>query len=607
MTNYLWQARVYYRQVAGLLLLGSLFGIVMNVSVALPPVLLGAAVDAALARGTGAAGWQAVMAAALAYAGGTALHAIARVGKRWYMRAAVRRTVFALRNDALRGLLAAPLEWLRRQPVGDLMARVIGDADLFGVGFTESTTELWDTWLFSLTLMVTMLFYDPRLTLLAMLPVPAAFYVTYHSRGWVRQRTQAVRLATAELTSALQERLAGLRLLRLLGQGEQAVRRIDLLSERLARASLREVRLQAALQPIYAVVVTASVVVIVWLGGQRVVSGDLSAGALIGFMLVYLRFVGRGYRLPLFFNRIQSAGVGWARLRPFLPEPLPLSNEPARASWRPTHVMGLYAAPDPLPPREPRPLAVRLSGVTLHYPGAESAALQDISLDIPAGALVGVTGPIGSGKSALLRAIQGLYAPREGEVWVDGAPVQSRTEAWRAVHLRYVPQDPGLFTGTIRENLSMERGQAADEARWLRLAALDHEVEGFGQGWDTPVGEGGVQVSGGQRQRIALARALALPDGGAPCVLLLDDPFAAIDIETERQIVGALRAALYGQTTLILCSHRLASFPLLDRVLVLDGGRLVAQGSHAELMGQQGLYARIYRAQHRILGEGDTA
>jgi ABC-type multidrug transport system fused ATPase/permease subunit len=600
--HYLWQARVYYRQVAGLLLVGSLFGMVMNVSVALPPVLLGAAIDATLACGAGASGPQAVLWAALAYAGGATLHAIARVGKRWYLRAAVRRTVFAMRNDALRGLLAAPLEWLRRQSVGDLMARIIGDTELFGTGFNESTTEIWDTWLFSLTLLVTMLLYDARLTLLAMLPVPAAFYLAYRSREWVRQRTQGVRLANADLTAALQERLVGLRLLRLLGQSDQAVQRIDALSERLARAGLAETRLQAALQPVYALGVTAGVVLIVWLGGERVVQGDLSTGALVGFMLVYLRFVGRGFRLPLFFNRIQSAGVAWDRLQPFLPAPLPLEDEPPWASWRPTHVMGLYAQPDPPPPGESRPLAVRLERVTMRYPGAAPAALEEVSLDIPAGALVGVTGPIGSGKSALLRAIQGLYAPQAGQVLVDGEPVRSRSEAWRATHLRYLPQDANLFSGSIGENIGLDTDSITDEAAWLRIAALEDDLARFPRGLDTPVGEGGVQVSGGQRQRIALARALALPGGQTPSVLLLDDPFAAIDVETEGQIVAALRAALGQRTTVILCSHRLASFPTLERIFVLDRGRLVAQGSHAELLGQEGLYARIYRAQHLILG-----
>lgn len=606
MNHYLLQARVYYRQVAGLLLVGSLFGVVMNVSVALPPILLGVAIDTALARGAGQASAQALLLAALAYAGASTVHAVTRVGKRWYLRAAVRRTVFALRNDALRGLLDTPLEWLRRQSVGDLMVRIIGDTELFGAGFNESTTEIWDTWLFSLTLLGAMLLYDAQLTVLAMLPVPAAFYLAYRSREWVRQRTRAVRLANSDLTTALQERLAAFRLLRLLGQSEQAVRYIDDLSERLAQASLSEMRLQAVLQPIYALSVTAGIVLIVWLGGERVVRGELTTGALVGFMLLYLRFVNRGFRLPLFFNRIQSAGVAWERLQPFLPAPLHMEEEPPRASWRPTHVMGLHAQPPPLPVAAPCPLAVRLEGVSLRYPGADVDALKGVSLEIPAGAAVGVTGPIGSGKSALLRAVLGLYTPQDGRVLVDGESVQAHSEAWRAVHLRYVPQDPGLFSGTIRDNLGLDGEPNARHGEWLRVAALNQDLARFPLGMDTPVGEGGVQVSGGQRQRIALARALAVPDGGAPSVLLLDDPFAAVDIETEGQIVTALQAALKQRTTLVLCSHRLASFPMLDQIFVLDDGRLVAQGTHAQLLAQNGLYARIYRAQHLVLGQEAT-
>ncbi|MDP2956945.1 MAG: ABC transporter ATP-binding protein, partial [Longimicrobiales bacterium] len=369
---------------------------------------------------------QAVGWAALLLVAATLSTEVPRVGKRWWLKYADTRIRTEIRADALAHVLRRwPMERLHREPVGDLMARIVADVEVMGPGVRELIVETWDTLLLEVSLFVALLAYDWRLSLLVALPVPFGLYLGGRVGGAMRRRTYAARLANGVLTAALQEALAGLRLLRLFGREEATAARIARHSEEYARSNLAVTRLRGGLAPIYGFVMTSGIVALLWLGGQEVVAGSLTVGAFVAYLDLYLRFIGRTPRVPQMVNAVQTSAAAFSRLEPLL---LPDPPRPRGAGWRETLWSGFVEGAGELDGPGPGVAVaegtprgrVELRGVTFRYPSSPAPVVTDLSLEVAPGELVAVTGPVGSGKSALARALLGLYPLDAGQVLLDG-------------------------------------------------------------------------------------------------------------------------------------------------------------------------------------------
>ena len=351
----------------------------MNTAVVLPAILLGRAIDRALAFERGQATTADVGWAALALFGGTLLTEVPRMGKRWWLMTANARIRANVRADAFRGVLGWPMADLQRTPPGDLMARIVGDVEVLGVGVRELTIETWDTLLFSLSFVVAMLVIDARLTVLSLLPVPLAMLLAHAAGRWVASRTIRAREASADLTSTLQEDLAGVRVLRLFGRASASVERVARLSQRFAERNLALVRLKAGLQPVYATIMTSGVVLIVWQGSERVIAGAMTVGAFVAYLELFLRLVNRGHRIPQLINSLQSGAAAYERLRLLLAPPLSVAGEPRFASFRARHVAGITRPSASAGGCRRGPASLSLQNLEFQYPGAAAPVLQGLN------------------------------------------------------------------------------------------------------------------------------------------------------------------------------------------------------------------------------------
>jgi ATP-binding cassette subfamily B protein len=495
---------------------------------------------------------------------------VMRCVKRFYVRRFANNTARNMRHMLYNSLVHTPKPELDGQSVGAMMTRAISDVDACVEGMRKFTTELFDTGVVMIAYLVLLLHYDWRLTLLACLFTPLAYFIAAKLKTVVTRYAAAYKKSAGQLGDATLDRVSNALTYRIYGL-EQA--RNTAYEARLADYEARAVAAnlwENTMEPIYNLIAMSGAVLILWFGGKNVAGTGWTAWNLASFttfLACFTKLAVKVSHAAKLFNAVQKAQVSWRRIQPMIRDYAELDTATALD----------FSADFPL----------SASRLTVAAPDG-TPVLRDFSLAAAPGEILGVTGPVACGKSTLGRVLLGEL-PYGGSLTLGGRELSSLTAFERGNLVTYLGHQPELMSGSIAENILL--GKSGDVWPVLRAVRLDAEVAAMPEREQTPVGAGGIRLSGGQQARLALARTLF----NAGKILVLDDPFSAVDARTEDEILAALREQCRDKTVFLL-SHRLRRFPDLDRVLWLEGGRGVLE-SHEALMEHCPEYARLYRTQ----------
>ncbi len=468
-----------------------------------------------------------------------------------------------------------------RHSSGDLMAHATNDLNAVEMAAGGGVMTMVDSLIAGLTVIFGMVFVvSGELTAVALLPFPLLVYITHKYGTGMQKRFGRAQAAFSNLNEEARETVSGIRAVRSHGINQRQQQRFGQTLDDTFEANLSVAKIDSLFGPTIQLIYGSSFVITIAYGAWLISKGQITVGLFTSFTLYLAQLLGPFLQFGWQFNIFQRGSTSWRRLEKLFAE-------------KPEVTEGEQTLPSAAK------ADVEFNIERFAYPQSEYNALENISLQLPSGGLVGVTGPTGGGKSTLITLLMRQYGLDDAQstITISGIPIEQLTFESLRSRMAWVPQKPFLFSGTIAENIAMAKPNATEQEikHVAEMASIKDEIEAMIDGFNTQLTENGSNLSGGQRQRLTLARAL-LTDAD---ILLLDDPFSALDMRTEAKVRQNLKAH-YGDKTMLLITQRLPNLIEADHIVVLEQGKITERGSHRALMNQPGWYAQVFNRQSQL-------
>ncbi len=555
------------------LLWGMLFILISNAMTVYLPILLKDSINEIQKNATSAV----LLRYALLIVGTSIVAGIFRYLIRQTIIVVSREIEYDLRGDFWEHIQKLPLRYFQNNSTGNIMSHATNDINAVRGFIGPAVMYSIDTVIRLVIVVAIMISLNFTLTIYALLPLPILSYGVYRVGKLIHEKYTKIQENFSQLTTRAQENFSGIRVIKSYVREANEIKRWNELSQEFLRKNMNLVRIQSLIMPILTIITGISIIVVIWVGGTKVINGEMNLGEMAAFVMYLSILIWPVIAFGWVMNIIQQAEASMKRLNKIFNEPYEIQD----SSSTDLSVKELKGE-------------IELRNVSFKYLDSLPEVLKEVNLKIPVGSTIAIVGHTGSGKTSLINLIPRLYDVTSGELFIDGKNVKDIPLDVLRTNVAVVQQESFLFSDSVYGNLSYglreTDKQRVEEVS--RIASFDKDVQSFPNGYDTVVGERGITFSGGQKQRASLARALATN----PKILILDDSFSAVDTNTEEEILKNLKVFMRDRTSIII-SHRISTVKDADKIVVLEKGGIAEEGTHAELVGMNGIYAELHYKQ----------
>ena len=542
-----------------------IFGLSCNSTIILGPIYQGKLIDSIV----GGDNLSSVLILAVTYVALIGTIQLLRYFKRFYIRRFANSTSATMRLMIYNNIMYKSTSELDNENIGNLMTRAISDVDLCVEGMRKFTTEVFDTGILMISYLISMLVYDVKITLLSIIFIPIAMVLAEKLKSVIYRYSISYRTKSSEIADLTYDVIENFMLYRVSGMESLNREKYNNELEDLQNKAIKANILENSMQPVYNVIAMLGIIMVIYLGGTKVINGGWTVGIFSTYFAMFTAMAIKASKAAKLFNSVQKSQVSWKRIKPYLAE---------------------YKSKDTTNNINRENTTLSVKNLSFSYEEDKENLIENISFEGKQGEIIGVTGPIASGKSTLALSLLGLY-PYSGSIKIDGKELKDYSEYERSNMISYLGHKPQLFSDTIYNNITLGGKQSITSV--LKDVCFDTDLAVIPNGQNTLVGNSGIKLSGGQQARIALARALLNKNK----IIILDDPFSAVDMKTEEKIIENLRNN-YKNSLIILVSHRLAIFSKINNIILLKSDKTSDYGTHNELMNKSKVYETIFNLQY---------